>query len=102
MLSQMKLHNYYRSSASFRVRIALKLKGLEAFKRQLAQLPAAAFCHGSAPTLADCCLVPQLFNAARFNVNVDGLPRTLAVYDACMALPAFQRAQPSGCPDSQP
>lgn len=100
----MKLHNYYRSSASFRVRIALELKGLGAFERQLAQLPATAFCYGSAPTLADCCLVPQLFNAARFNVNVnvDGLPRTFAAYGACMAPPAFQRTQPSVCPDSQP
>ena len=80
MLSQMKLHNYYRSSASFRVRIALELKRLEAFER----------------------LMPQLFNAARFNLNVNGRPRTLAIYDVCMALPAFQRAQPSACPDSPP
>ena len=75
--------------------------GLEAFERQLVQLPASTYCYGHAPTLADCCLVPQMFNAARFNVNIDGLPRTLAAYDACMALPAFQRAQPSTCPDSQ-
>ena len=76
--------------------------GLEAFERQLAQGPAATFCHGNTPTLADGCLVPQIFNAQRFNVNLDGLPRTLAVYEACMALPAFQRAQPSSCPDFEP
>ena len=75
--------------------------GMEAFERQLAQLPDSTFCYGDAPTLADCCLVPQMFNAARFDVNVDGLPRVQAAYDACMALPAFQRAQPSACPDSQ-
>ena len=75
--------------------------GLETFERQLAELPASTYCYGDTPTLADCCLVPQLFNAARFNVDVDGLPRIRAAYDACMALPAFQRAQPSACPDSQ-
>ncbi len=76
-------------------------EGLEAFERQLARLPASTYCYGSTPTLADCCLVPQIFNAERFNVNVDGLPRTLAAHAACMALPAFQKAQPSACPDSQ-
>ncbi len=76
-------------------------EGLEAFERQLAQLPSSAYCYGNTPTLADCCLVPQIFNATRFNVNFDGLPRTMAAYDACMELPAFQKAQPSACPDSQ-
>ena len=75
--------------------------GMEAFERQLAQLPDSTYCYGHAPTLADCCLVPQMFNAARFDVDVDGLPRMQAAYAACMALPAFQRAQPSACPDSQ-
>ena len=46
-------------------------------------------------------LVPQIFNAKRFNVNFDGLPRTMAAFDACMALPAFQKAQPSACPDNE-
>jgi maleylacetoacetate isomerase len=73
--------------------------GLEAFELQLAQRPDSRFCWGDAPTLADCCLVPQIFNGQRFDVNFDGLPRTMAAFDACMALPAFQRAQPSNCPD---
>ena len=73
--------------------------GLEAFERQLAAGPASAFCHGDTPTLADCCLVPQIFNAQRFNSNLDGLPLTMAVFERCMALPAFQQAQPSACPD---
>ncbi len=75
--------------------------GLEAFEQQLAQLPAARFCWGDAPTLADCCLVPQIFNGQRFNVDLSGLPRTMAAFEACMALPAFQRAQPSNCPDHE-
>ena len=73
--------------------------GLESFERQLAQLPNATFCYGSTPTLADCCLVPQIFNARRFDTDLTGLPRTMAAFDACMALPAFQQAQPSACPD---
>lgn len=74
-------------------------EGLESFERQLAQSPASIYCHGNTPTLADCCLVPQIFNARRFDANLEGLPRTLAAFDACMALPAFQKAQPSACPD---
>lgn len=76
--------------------------GLEAFERQLAQLTPAEFCYGNTPTLADCCLVPQIFNARRFDTDLTGLPRTLAAFDACMALPAFQKAQPSNCPDFEP
>ena len=84
--------------------------GLEAFERQLALLAQeraaqglapSVLCWGDMPTLADCCLVPQIFNAQRFNVSLDGLPLTMGVFDACMALPAFQQAQPSACPDSE-
>jgi maleylacetoacetate isomerase/maleylpyruvate isomerase len=73
--------------------------GLESFERELASLPASSYCFGDTPTLADCCLVPQIFNGQRFNVNFDGLPRTMAAFDACMKLDAFQKAQPSACPD---
>ena len=85
--------------------------GLEAFERQLvllAQQRAAqglapsVSCWGAAPTLADCCLVPHVFNCQRFNVPLQGLPLTMAAFAACMALPAFQQAQPSACPDYQP
>lgn len=75
--------------------------GLEAFERQLAQQPAGRFCFGDTPTLADCLLVPQIFNARRFDTPLDGLPLTMAAFDACMALPAFQQAQPSACPDHE-
>ncbi len=75
--------------------------GLEAYEAHLAAQP-GVFSHGDAPTLADCCLVPQIFNAQRFDCDLSDLPRTMAVYQACMALPAFQQAQPSACPDFQP
>jgi maleylacetoacetate isomerase/maleylpyruvate isomerase len=45
--------------------------------------------------------VPQIFNGKRFDVSFDGLPRTMAAFDACMALPAFADAQPSRCPDNE-
>ena len=75
--------------------------GLEAFERQLAQQPAGRYSYGDAPTLADCLLVPQIFNARRFDTPLDGLPLTMATFEACMALPAFQQAQPSACPDHE-
>lgn len=77
-------------------------QGLEAFERQLAQRPASTYCYGNTPTLADCCLVPQIFNARRFDTPLHELPRTMGVFDACMAHPAFEQAQPSQCPDFEP
>lgn len=78
-------------------------EGLEAFERQLAASPAGSrYCWGDTPTLADCCLVPQIFNGQRFDCDFDGMPRTMAAFEACMTLEAFQRAQPSACPDAQP
>jgi glutathione S-transferase len=75
--------------------------GLEAFERQLALLPNSTYCYGDTPTMADCCLVPQIFNARRFETPLDGLPRTMAAFDACMALPAFDMGQPKNCPDAE-
>lgn len=76
-------------------------EGLVAFEKQLNKLPESTYCYGDTPTLADCCLVPQIFNAQRFQTKLDGLPRTMAAFEACMALPAFQKAQPSACPDNE-
>lgn len=75
--------------------------GLEMFEKELQQLPAGRYCFGDAPTLADCCLVPQVFNGQRFGADFSGLPRTMAAYEACMQHPAFQKAQPSACPDNE-
>jgi maleylacetoacetate isomerase/maleylpyruvate isomerase len=75
--------------------------GLEAVERQLALDPAPGqFCHGDAPTLADCTLVPQIFNAQRLECRLDHVPRIMRIFDACMGLPAFTEAQPSACPDA--
>lgn len=73
--------------------------GLEAYEAHLAG-QSGRFSHGDAPTLADCCLVPQIFNAQRFDCDLTGLPRVMGVFEACMALEAFRKAQPSACPDA--
>ena len=54
---------------------------------------------GDAPTLADCVLVPQIFNAQRFDCRVDHVPTVMRVFDACMKLDAFERTRPEHCPD---
>ena len=79
--------------------------GLEVVERQLAAAAAAAskparFCNGDTPTLADCVLVPQIFNAQRFNCNTGHVPHVMRVFDACMALPAFENTRPENCPDA--
>jgi maleylacetoacetate isomerase len=76
-------------------------EGLELFERELAQLPVSTYCLGDTPTMADCCLVPQIFNGKRVNTCFDGLTRTMATFEACMKHPAFQKAQPSSCPDAE-
>jgi maleylacetoacetate isomerase/maleylpyruvate isomerase len=74
--------------------------GLEAVERQLASAP-MPFCHGDAPGLADCVLVPQIFNAQRFDCRVDHVPQVMRVFERCMSLEAFSATQPSACPDAQ-
>jgi len=76
-------------------------EGLAVVERKLEAGPVGRFCHGEAPGLADCVLVPQVFNAQRFDARLDHVPRVLQVHEACMALPAFDRTQPSKCPDAQ-
>lgn len=76
--------------------------GLDALERQLAAHPATGrFCHGDTPTMADCCLVPQLYNARRFECDLSGYPTLLAIDERCAALPAFADARPEAQPDAQ-
>ena len=75
--------------------------GLETVERQLDSPATGRLCHGDAPTLADIVLVPQIFNAQRYDCRLDHVPRVMRVFDACMALPAFEGTQPSKCPDAE-
>ncbi len=58
------------------------------------------FCHGDTPGLADCCLVPQMFNARRFNLDMAAYPALQRIEQACLALPAFDAARPENQPDA--
>ncbi len=75
-------------------------EGLAVCESLLAGVP-GPFCFGTAPTLADLCLVPQLGNARRFGVDVSAFPLLLAREAACMALPAFAEAVPDRQADAE-
>lgn len=78
--------------------IAEGMRGVEGL---LASDPATgAFCHGDSPTMADCCLVPQIFNAERFGCDMSAYPVAMRVNAACLELEAFQRAAPDLQPDA--
>lgn len=58
------------------------------------------FCHGTSPTLADACLIPQLYNAHRFNVDLSPYPHILRIEAACQDHPAFVAAAPEAQGDA--
>ena len=77
-------------------------EGLSALEAMLAgDRETGRFCHGDAPGLADCCLVPQLANAHRFKCDVSPYPTLLRIETNCQALEAFQRAAPDRQPDAE-
>lgn len=55
---------------------------------------AGQFCYGDTPTMADCCLIPQVYNAKRFNVELSSYPTIMRIYEHCNSLPAFIQAKP--------
>ena len=76
--------------------------GLTALEADLARAPTRGkVCFGDTPTVADCALVPQLFSAARFNVDTQPYPTLRSIYEACEALPEFAAAHPARQPDSE-
>ena len=76
-------------------------EGFGPLEAQLAARAVGPFCLGTAPTLADVCLVPQVANAHRLAVDMAPYPRIRAINDACLALPAFRDARPESQPDAE-
>jgi len=75
--------------------------GFEALEKLLADhLSTGTFCHGEVPTVADCCLVPQVYNARRFGLDMSPYPTIVRIEQACLALPAFDAARPENQPDA--
>ena len=78
------------------------IEGFQSLEAHLARDPGAGpFCHGDHPTIADCYLVPQVFNAQRFNIDVSAYPNIDRINSLCIELPAFRAAHPSHQPDTE-
>lgn len=76
--------------------------GLECVEAMLAGDPrTGACCHGETPTLADICLIPQIFNAQRFKARLDHVPTVMRIHEHCLTLPAFARSVPALQPDAE-
>jgi maleylpyruvate isomerase len=73
--------------------------GLDAYARMAAET-AGTFSVGDAPTIADCCLIPQLASARRFGVDYKKHELLVRIEERCMALPAFAKAMPDQQPDA--
>jgi glutathione S-transferase len=112
-----RVYEYWRSSASYRLRIALNLKGAsyetiqvniapgadeqlgDAYRgvnpqMQVAKRAPKAFLFGETPGLAEITLIPQIYNAQRYDMNLSAYPALMAMAEKCLALPAFKKAVP--------
>ncbi|NKB49560.1 MAG: maleylacetoacetate isomerase [Alphaproteobacteria bacterium] len=77
-------------------------EGMSGFEGMLAgHSETGEFCHGDRPTMADCCLVPQIYNAERFGCDMSGYPTAMRINATCLALDAFQKALPEVQPDAE-
>lgn len=75
-------------------------RGCEVLEAQLADRPAHRYAFGDRPSLADICLVPQLYNARRMELDLSGFPHLTRVDQAARAHPAFAAAAPERQPDA--
>ncbi|MBA5778750.1 maleylacetoacetate isomerase [Stappia sp. F7233] len=69
-------------------------EGLRAFEAMLDAPQTGTFCHGDTPTMADLCLVPQLYNAERWGADISACSRLRSIGDRCAAIDAFAAAHP--------
>ena len=77
-------------------------EGFTALEATLSTAPSSGdFCHGDTPTLADICLVPQVYNAERFECDLSAYPTIQRISARCRSLPAFEKAAPEAQPDAR-
>ena len=77
------------------------LEGFAAAEAMVAEHPSTGtFCEGNTPSMADCCLIPQVYNARRFGVDMAQFPTLQRIEAACLELPAFDAARPEQQPDA--
>lgn len=76
--------------------------GLAVIEQRLQQdSRSGQFCFGDTPGMADCCLIPQVYNAQRFQCDLSGMPRILEINERCLALDAFDKATPAKQADAE-
>ena len=103
----LRIQKYLTSEASFDEN-ALKTwlntwpRGAMAAAQKMIEQSAGKYCVGDEPTIADCCLIPQMFGAKRFGFDLSGLERLEEIYERCKDHPAFQKAHPLNQPDAPP
>ncbi len=74
--------------------------GFQALEAQLQSPDTGLCCHGDTPGMADCCLVPQVYNAQRYDMDLSAYPTVARIAAHCETLPAFQAAHPDVQPDA--
>jgi maleylacetoacetate isomerase len=77
-------------------------EGFDALEVLLDNPSTGEFCEGDDPTIADCCLIPQIYNAKRWNMDMSAYPRTMRIYENAMASEEFRKAAPENQPDAVP
>ncbi|OAD13004.1 maleylacetoacetate isomerase [Achromobacter insolitus] len=86
-----RIHDWYRHWCA---------EGFQAFEAALPSAPSGAYALGAAPTLVECTLIPQVYNALRYGADLEPYARVRAIVQACAALPAFEQARPENQPDA--
>ena len=77
-------------------------EGFAAAEAMVADHPSTgSFCEGNTPSMADCCLIPQIYNARRFGLDLSPYPEITRIEANALALPAFDRARPESQPDAE-
>tara|TARA_R110000764_G_scaffold6853_3_gene25223 strand:+ start:20820 stop:21461 length:642 start_codon:yes stop_codon:yes gene_type:complete len=74
-------------------------EGFAALESLLTEYGHGSYCFGDQPTMADCCLIPQVANALRFGCDLTAFTKVLAIYEHCQQQPAFLKAAPNRQPD---